>query len=128
MRSIYKELLENIMYMLVMVIDDASQLAGVLQAWESAGISGVTILESTGINRVLPRQHAQSAMMGFSGIFRSGRVGHNTIFAIIESTDLADQAVAATEAVVGSLKDPHTGIIFLLPVAQSWGLKKDGNA
>ncbi|MCK5923394.1 MAG: hypothetical protein KAG66_20835, partial [Methylococcales bacterium] len=62
------------MYMLIMVIDDIRHLGEILQAWRNAGISGVTILESTGINRVLPRQRAQSAMMGFSGMFGTGRV------------------------------------------------------
>jgi hypothetical protein len=33
--------------------------------------------------------------------------------------------VAETEKVIGSLADPHTGIIFVLPLTQTWGMPKD---
>ena len=110
------------MYMLIMVLDDSENLNDVLQAWVDAGVPGVTILESTGINRVLPREQAGPMFAGFSHIFGSGRVGHNTIFAVIESMELAETAVKATEAVVGDLNEPNTGIDFVLPVAKSWGI------
>ena len=41
-----------------------------------------------------------------------------------KSVAIADKAVTATETVVGKLSDPHTGIVFLLPVAQTWGMVK----
>lgn len=109
------------MYMLIMVLDDSEHLNSVLQAWMDAGVTGVTILESTGVNRILPRGHAGSMFAGFSSIFGSGRVGHNTLFAVIESMELAETAVKATEPVVGNLNDPHTGVVFVLPVAKTWG-------
>jgi hypothetical protein len=110
------------MYMLVMVLDDTAHLSDVLSAWESAGVSGVTIIESTGLNRVLQRHSADMAFARFSQMFGSGRVGHNTLFTVIDSLDLAETAVKATEAVLGNLNEPDTGIIFALPVAKTWGL------
>jgi hypothetical protein len=109
------------MYMLMMVLDDATRLNEVLAAWIDAGVPGVTILESTGVNRVLPRPTAQPMFAGFSQIFASGRVGHNTLFAIINSAAIAEAAVQATEAILGDLDQPNTGIVFLLPVAMTWG-------
>jgi len=110
------------MYLLIMVLDDVSRLDQVLKAWIDAGVKGVTILESTGVNRVLERVKAQPMFAGFSQIFGAGRVGHNTLFAVIDSLKIAEAAVTATEAVLGDLSKPHTGIVFALPVAQSWGL------
>lgn len=110
------------MYMLIMVLDDTAHLNEVLQAWEGAGVVGVTIIESTGLNRVMQRQSADMAFVGFSQIFGTGRVGHNTLFTVIESLEVAETAVAATEAVLGDLSKPHKGIIFALPVAKTWGL------
>lgn len=110
------------MYMLIMVVDDVEHLPEVLQAWVGAGVQGVTILESTGINRVLKRTEARAMFMGFSQLFGETTVGHNTLFAIIDSLEIAEAAVAATEAVIGDLRQPHTGIVFALPVAQTWGL------
>ena len=110
------------MYMLIMVLDDTSHLNDVLNAWDTAGVGGVTIIESTGINRVLKRHSADMAFVGFSQMFGSGRVGHNTLFTVIDDLELAETAVAATEAVLGDLTEPDKGIIFALPVAKTWGL------
>lgn len=110
------------MYMLIMVLDDVAHREEVLQAWLRAGVRGVTVLESTGINRVLQRSEAQSMFMGFGQVFGGSRVGHNTLFAVIDSLDLAEAAVRNTEEVVGDLSAPNTGIIFAVPVAKAWGL------
>lgn len=110
------------MYMLVMVLDDVSRLDQVLRAWIDAGVKGVTILESTGVNRVLERIEARPMFAGFSQIFGAGRVGHNTLFAVVDSLEIAGRAVEATEGVLGDLADPHTGIVFAMPVAQCWGM------
>lgn len=112
------------MVLLVMVLDDVAHLYDVLEAWKKAGIHGVTILESTGVNRVLTRTQPQSMFMGFGGMFGSGRVGHNTLFSVVNSMDLVEAAVQETETILGSLSGPHTGIIFTLPVSQAWGLHK----
>lgn len=110
------------MYMLIMVLDDVAHREGVLQAWLRAGVQGVTVLESTGVNRVLQRSEAQSMFMGFGQVFGGGRVGHNTLFAVIDSLELAEAAVRNTEEVVGDLNSPNTGIVFTVPVTKTWGL------
>lgn len=116
------------MYMLVMVLDDPTRLNDVLVAWEAAGVDGVTILESTGLQRVLKRRASNPAFAGFATVFGTGRVGHNTLFAVIESLATAEAVVAQTESVLGSLDKPNTGIVFALPVAQSWGVNDRSKA
>ena len=110
------------MYMLIMVLDDSARLNEVLDAWLASGVKGVTVLESTGVNRVLQRAEAGPMYAGFSQIFGSGRVGHNTLFAVIDELDVAESAVSATEEILGDLTGPDTGIIFLVPVIKTWGL------
>ncbi len=110
------------MYLLIMVLDDSAYLNDVLAAWTEVGVPGVTILESTGLNRVLQRDAPDVAYTGFSQFFSGGRIGHNTLFSVIEDLTTAEKAVAATEKVIGSLNKPRTGIIFALPIAQSWGV------
>ena len=39
-------------YLVVFVLDDPDRCQDVLDAWEGAGVKGITILESTGIGRV----------------------------------------------------------------------------
>lgn len=110
------------MYMLLMVLDDATRLDDVLEAWIQAGVRGVTILESTGLQRIMRRKEAGSMFMGFSRLVQDTTVGHNTLFALIDSLQVAEAAVAATEAVLGDLRQPNTGIVFVVPVVRSWGL------
>jgi hypothetical protein len=105
-----------------MVLDDPSQLDTVMEAWVGAGVPGITVLESTGIHRVLTRTGAHPAFAGFSQLLQSGRVGHNTLFAVIDSLDTAAAAASATEAILGNLNRPHTGLIFAVPVARTWGV------
>lgn len=110
------------MFMLFMVLDDSNQLNDVLEAWRRAGIRGITIFESTGLNRILPRHAPQPMYAGFSHVFGGGRVGHYTLIAVIETMAKAEAAVESTEAVVGDLTQPHTGLIWAVPVAKSWGV------
>ncbi|HOA25080.1 MAG TPA: hypothetical protein PK801_02465 [Aggregatilineales bacterium] len=110
------------MYLLVMVLDDVSHLEEVLNAWVSVGVRGVTVLECTGLHRVLHRRQAHAAYMGFSQLFAGGQIGNNTLFAVIESLDIAEAAVAATENIIGSLNNANTGIVFVLPVLKTWGI------
>ena len=112
-------------YLLIMVLDDSNRLNEVLEAWRSAGVQGITIFESTGMNRVLPRHAAQPMFAGFGQVFGGGRVGHHTLFAIIDSLELAEAAVGATEAVIGSLDDPHTGVVCITPVLKVWGIPEE---
>ncbi|MBW7959312.1 MAG: hypothetical protein H3C69_07110 [Candidatus Promineofilum sp.] len=116
------------MYMLIMVLDDIAHLNNVLAAWVKAGARGVTILESTGLHRVMLRHKPEAAYAGFSRMFGSDRVGHKTLFAIIDDMAIAEAVAAATEQVVGDLNEPHRGILFALPVVKAWGLASNETA
>lgn len=110
------------MLMLVMVLDDSCRLDEVLDCWVEAGVEGITILESTGLHRVLTRHQPDAAYVGFSQLIGASAPGHKTLFAIIDGLETAEAAVAATEELLGSLNEPSTGLIFALPVAHVWGL------
>jgi len=110
------------MYLLVMVLDDTTRLNEVLHAWEEAGVPGVTILESTGLARTLERHNARGAYAGFSQLFGAGRIGHNTLFTVINDIDRAAAVAARVEAILGDLNNPNTGILFVIPVLAAWGL------
>lgn len=111
------------MYMLIMVLDNVAHLNDVLAGWEQAGVRGVTILESTGLQRVMLRHRPEAAYAGFSRIFGSSTAtGHNTLFAVVHSMIVIEAAVAATERIVGKLDEPNTGIMVALPVSRVWGV------
>ena len=114
------------MYLLIMVLDDTSRLNDVLHAWRDAGVSGVTILESTGLARTLERHQAHGAFAGFGTVFGGARVGHNTLFAVIDNIDVAETVAERVRGILGDLNQPNTGILFVLPVLAAWGLGRAG--
>ena len=114
------------MLQIVFVLDDAALLTDVLEAWATAGVKGITITESTGVHRVRSRvsAHDTPLMLGLSRLLRTDQVGHYTLFAVVEDMPVAERLKEATEAVVGDLSKPNTGILFAVPVAAAWGLPK----
>ena len=60
--------------------------------------------------------------LGFSRLLRSDQYNHYTLLSVIPDMSTAERVVEATEAVVGDLSQPHTGILFVVPVAGVWGL------
>jgi nitrogen regulatory protein PII len=114
------------MYMILLVLHDYNQLDEVLQAWEDAGVGGITILPSTGLARI-----RQSALRDDLPLIPSleDLLGHQerlnrTIFTIVNDDATVDLVVAATESVTGKLDLPDTGILAVMPLARVFGLQK----
>jgi len=102
------------MYMIILVLDDPDHLDHVLEAWERAGIRGATIVESTGIHRrrrkIVPMRYLFQA----PGLVEEG---HLTLFVIVESEQLVQDCLHATEQIVGDLNKPNTGVFAAWPLA-----------
>ena len=107
------------MHMLLFVLDNPNHLDKVLDAWEEVGVSGVTIIESTGINRHRKAKLAGQAFM--SGINRllvqSDVEGHYTLFTIVKGEDKVRECIAAVEDVIGNLLEDGTGVMAAWPVS-----------
>lgn len=115
------------MQMVMLVLDDPGQLDAVLDAWEKAGLPGATIIESTGIRRLRAagdRIHAR-----FSFGHRAGRLeeGHYTLLIVVPDAQAVQRCLTATEAIVGDLSGPHTGILAAWPLTLVKGVP-DGEA
>jgi hypothetical protein len=105
---------KNLMYMIMLVLDDPDLLDQVLEAWERAGVRGATIVESTGIQR-LRKKHVPMRYL-----FQSTNVreeGHLTLFVIVESEPLVQDCLRLTEQVTGDLDAPDTGVFAAWPLA-----------
>jgi nitrogen regulatory protein PII len=104
------------MHMLMFVLDDPNKLDAVLETWESLGVSGVTIVESTGIARHQGYVGAPF-MAGINRLIQSDQEGHYTLFTIVKSENTVRKCIAAVEALVGNLKEPNTGVMAAWPIA-----------
>ena len=100
------------MQMLMFVLDDPDQLDAVLAAWQSVGVSGVTIIESSGLYR-RQRERPVGARYAF-GLGRSAtrlESGHYTLFVIVPDEATVRACLAAAEEIVGDLAGPDTGVL-----------------
>jgi len=112
------------MFMIMCVVDDASRLYDVLDAWKSAGIRGTTVVESTGLHRLrtipaVPMRYT----LGPSGSER----GNYTLFSVVENEEMIQVCLHATEKVLGSLNNPNSGILAAWPLTFAAGISSQHN-
>lgn len=114
------------MYFLVLlVLDDINKGPELFDAWEAAGVTGLTIMDSTGLGRlrnVMGLRDDMPLMPSIRALMQGREEHHRTIFSVVEGEAMVDKIIAATESVTGDLNKPNTGILFALPVARVVGL------
>ena len=113
--------------LVVLVLDDPNKAEDVLTAWVAEGVSGVTILDSTGLSHKLGRRSLRDDLPLFPSLedlLRSREEHHRTLFTIVPDGFDVDALAAATEKITGSLTEPNTGILFTVPVIRAWGLTR----
>lgn len=106
------------MHMLVFVLDDPNRLDEVLDAWDQVGVSGVTVIESTGLSRIRQAKLAgQAFMAGINRMIQADQEGHYTLFTVVKGEQKVRECLAAAEKIMGDLREPGTGIIASWPVS-----------
>lgn len=109
-------------YMVMFVLDDTSRLDAVLEAWAAAGVSGVTITESTGIHRRRTARWGIHARHNYEHLGMGEETGNYTLFAIVPDAAVAQSCLAAAERVVGDLNGPNTGVLAVWPLTSVKGV------
>lgn len=108
------------MFMILFVLDDPSLTDRVLESWSNVGVSGATIIESTGLHRLqkerIPMRYA------FSSGFPTSESGNMTLLVIVESEAMVQECLHAAETVVGDLDQPNTGVFSAWPLSYSKGV------
>ena len=114
-------------YLILLILHDNTCLDEILTAWEEIGVSGITILPSTGIARL--RQ--KSALRGdlplipsFEDLVEHAENTNRTLLTIVRDEEMIDKVVTATQNVTGDLNLPNTGILIVLPVLRAYGLDR----
>jgi nitrogen regulatory protein P-II 1 len=109
-----------------LVIQDPSKVDEVICAWVDAGVSGLTVLDSSGWTRRSYNQGARDDLPLFPSIrmiLRGREFRNRTIFSVVPDTFDLDALIAATEMIIGDLIGPGTGILFVLPLERVVGLQ-----
>jgi hypothetical protein len=113
------------MFLILFVLHDTEKLDSVLDAWEKAGASGVTVLPSIGFARYKEKRALQEdfpLIPGLENIIESVQNQNRTLFTIVLTEGIKDEIISTTTKIIGDLNRPNTGILVVLPVSQAFGL------
>jgi hypothetical protein len=116
------------MLFILFVLQDTDKLGDIFEAWEKAGVSGITILPSIGLSRIKEKQALQEdfpIIPNLEDILETQENQSRSLFAIVPTQEIADAVYQATTRVVGPLTKPNSGIFIVLPVLNTYGLVKD---
>ncbi|HNT54881.1 MAG TPA: hypothetical protein PKG95_09230 [Anaerolineaceae bacterium] len=115
------------MFFVLFVLHDTDALNDVLTAWEECGVSGVTILPSTGLARFRQKGGLREDLPlipSIDDLTEHIENTNRTLFTIVNDQEMVDRVLAATEAVTGDLDLPNTGILVVMPMVQAKGLNR----
>jgi nitrogen regulatory protein PII len=113
--------------MVVLIVNDPDDCPAILEAWEALGLSGITILESSGLGRMrrAGMQDDFPLMPSMRDYFEGSEVHHRTLFSVVDDAALVEKMIEAAQRVIGDLSEEHTGFLFVMPVSQVVGMGKD---
>lgn len=115
------------MFMIMLVLNDPEQCQSIMDAWDTAGASGITILPSTGLSRIRRKKaltEEMSFMPSLEDFFEHEENVHRTLITIVRERLIVDQIIQTTQTILGDLNQPDTGILVILPVLEAYGLDR----
>lgn len=110
------------MFMVMLVIDNPDLLDRVLAEWDAAGISGATIIESSGFHRRMRMNFIIPARVDLPQMQGEVTPYHYTLLAAVPDETSADLALQAAERITGNLDQPNTGIFASWPLSRVKGV------
>jgi hypothetical protein len=112
-------------YLVIFVIDEVEQCPEIFDAWEEIGVTGVTILESTGLGRIRRAAGYRDdlpLMPSIRSLLQTQEEHHRTLMVLIKEEAKVDKLIEVTENIVGDLNEPNKGVLMVLPVLRVVGL------
>ena len=112
------------MQLFVFVLNRTEYLERLLEEFCENGLTGATVLESTGMARILLNSDADVPFFaGLRALLNPERRQSKTIFMVLKDEHV-DKAKNIVNKVTGGLDSPDTGIMFALPLTMVEGLDK----
>jgi nitrogen regulatory protein PII len=113
-------------YLVVLIVNDPDDCPALLDAWDAAGVKGITILNSSGLGRLRNAGLREDLPLipSLEDLFQSEEVYHRLMMSVVESQEMVDKLVKVTYKITGDLDRPHSGFMFIVPVSQVFGLDR----
>jgi nitrogen regulatory protein PII len=111
------------MYLLVNVLEQTQHLSGILEGFARIGIQGSTVLDSTGMGRVLMKTSASLPVMEqINKVLKDLETSNKIMLTVIREKVVLEQAVDVIRSFCGDLNEPGKGILFAFPLELVEGL------
>jgi nitrogen regulatory protein PII len=111
------------MYLLVNVLEQTARLPGILEGLAKIGVRGTTILNSSGMGRVLMTCGADlPATDEAKKVLIEGQSSNKTLFTVIKDEETLQEAINVIRSFCGNLSEPGKGILFAFPLEYVEGL------
>lgn len=107
------------MFMIMFVLDDIQVADAILESWSSIGISGATIIESSGLHRRLKKSIPMRYVFNMS---ESVETGNLTFFVMVETEKMVKACLESIEKITGDLNEPNTGVFSAWPISTVKGI------
>ncbi len=115
------------MFMIMFVSKNVEQASEMFDVWIKAGVQGVTILESAGMQQVAETSGIRAdigIMFSLNRLMKSQEIHHRTLFSAISDQATLDKVIAASTEYVKDWSRPDVGVLFAWPLADAYGLDK----
>ena len=116
------------MFMILFVLHDPSKLKDILTVWHNAGVSGITILPSTGLKRLSETSLLREdipLIPTIENLMANEECLNRTLFSIVSNEKMVEKVLKATETITGDLDLPDTGILAVIPLTKVYGLRRN---
>ena len=107
------------MFMIMFVLDETTHLDEILDGWTKIGVTGATVVESTGLHRRLKHLPMRYSF-GSSPFEEEGNI---SVFVVVEDEIMVQRCLQAIEQVVGDLNEPKTRVFTAWPITMSKGIR-----
>ena len=110
--------------LLVLVIDDPEKEPEILDAWEQAGVPGVTVLDTNGSRRISSGRDDLPLLVSLRTVLEGEESNNRTLFSVIDDDAVLERAIQSAQAIIGDFHARHSGVMFVMPISRAWGILK----
>ena len=105
------------MYLLVIILKKTHPLSDIMGAFAKIGITGSTVINGTGMGRVLMQTKAALQLSDqINKVITDLESSNHIILTVIQDKETLDKAIEIVKSFCGDLYEPGKGILFALPL------------
>lgn len=113
------------MYAIFLIVNDVYKIDDVHELFYEEEI-GATTIDSQGMGKVLLNHNINVPMLASVRKLIEGRKPYNkTVFSVIDSEEKKNIVIEKIKKLFNNFEEPGLGFMFVVPVAECYGTKKD---